>query len=266
MRGVGLAQYAGVVAALDDGFALEEVLAREGLSPEEWPDVARLWRTTLAQEPFLLFRYLELRHEAEDCLARRIDPLDDEPSAWAGLLATLAMEGPSKVAERLGLTVNDIARLGRAWRRKAERDRGVANALNDLAGKVVEPPPVRAEPLVLCPFPWSPSTTPTTGAAVGESPRGAAALAVARDGRLPLEDDVDLYAAFSAIMDLAPAFRRDALELCGVDDRRLSAITEKWRLRAQAEPDLRAELLVRTSDHRAALRQILAGARPLRVD
>lgn len=158
LHGVGLEQHAGVSAALAEGLPLGEVLAQEQIPAPAWPEADRAWREALADSPDLLLRYLRSRRRAEDCLDRRVAPLEDDATAWAGLLGALTLaEDPEKLLTPLGLRMTDLARLGRRWRAKAEGDPALAERLTQLAGKVSPPTEVRCGPTVLRPFPWTPA-------------------------------------------------------------------------------------------------------------
>src|SRR5262249_5733336 len=155
--GLRLDQYAGITAALAEGIALHEVLAQEHVEEAAWPAADRAWKEALAESPDLQLRYMRLRRQAEDCLSRRIEPLEDDPAAWAGLLGALAMaDEPDRVLQPLGLRMTDVGRLGRSWRVKAEKDSAVADSLGKLTGKATLPRSIRCGPTELRPFPWTP--------------------------------------------------------------------------------------------------------------
>ena len=155
--GVRLDRYAGVTAALGEGIPLREVLAQERIDEAAWPAADRAWKEALVDAPDLHLRYMKLRRQAEDCLSRQVDPLVDDPAAWAGLLGAVSLsDDPDRVLQSLGLRMTDMARLGRSWRHKAERDPKVAERLSDLAGKAKPPTAVRCGPTTLRRFPWSP--------------------------------------------------------------------------------------------------------------
>jgi hypothetical protein len=253
--GVSLEQLAGVQAACADGIVLDAVLAQEAIAAEAWHEAERAWRVALAGSAELQLALVQKRRIAEDALARAIDPLDDDPAAWVGLLGALALAPDSAaVLEPLGLSAGDVSRLGRAWGRKAAADPALGKRLGELAATAQAPATVRAEPLVLRRFPWSPeaATPPPTDP-----------LTAAVGGRLPVETDADLFAALEVVLELLPARRSEWLALCGVAVERYEAIAGAWRDRAESSPDVRADLTVRIGDHRAALRAIVAGRTPI---
>lgn len=155
--GVRLDCYAGVTAAVAEGIPLREVLAQERVEEPAWPAVDRAWKEALAEAPDLHLRYLKLRRQAEDSLSRRVDPLSEDPEAWAGLLGEVALsDDADRLLRALGLRMTDMARLGRAWKQKAQKDPKIAERLTELAGKAKAPKSVRCGPTTLQRFPWSP--------------------------------------------------------------------------------------------------------------
>lgn len=157
LLGVRLDQYAGVTAALAEGLPMREVLEQEQLTPEGWAPADRAWKEAFVEAPDLHLRYTRLRRQAEDCLSRRVDPLDDDAAAWAGLLGALALsDDPERMIGALGLRMVDVGRIGRAWRGRAEKDPAVADRLAKLAGKSKAPASLRCGATVLRPFPWTP--------------------------------------------------------------------------------------------------------------
>jgi len=268
--GVSLEQHAGVTAALAEDLALEDVLAQEQIEPERWSEADRAWKRALAESSDLLLLYMQRRRQAEDCLARKIEPLDEDAAAWAGMLAEIASaDDAGAVLAPFGLRMSDIGRLGRHWKRKAAKDPKVVEALSECAGNAVVPESVQCAPMELKPFPWTPkseeaaSISPDETSAVGDV-TGEALLRSVRGGRLPIEFDLDLYAAMLAVRQSLPEQGAPAFALCGVDATRMLEIADAWAERVAASPTLRAELTVRTADHAAALRSLLAGVTPVR--
>jgi len=261
--GVSLEQHAGVSAALAEDLPLAEVLAQEGIEEASWTNANKQWRVAIADGPDLQVKYLQKRRVAEDCLRRPIEPLDDDAACWVGLLAAVKGADESrKVLEPLGLRITDIARLGRHWQKKAAADPAVTKQLIDLAGKAAAPTVVKAEPARLKPFPWTSSdrAKTSTASAAGGAQLDASALATPRNGVLPVEESVDLYAALAVVLQLRPGEKASVLALCGLQESRYGSVLSKWRQRLDADPALHAEFTVRTADHRSAFRRLLAGA------
>lgn len=155
-EGVSLEQFAGVGAALAEKLPLPEILTQEQIESEAWPKAERAWRQALVESTDLQLTYMDKRRTAEDCLARKLDPVDREPHAWAGLLSAVTHGDRNAVLAKLGLTMTDVARLGRSWRRKAAEDAAVAEQLAD-TDKAALPAAVKAEEAKLRPFPWTPA-------------------------------------------------------------------------------------------------------------
>jgi hypothetical protein len=247
LGGLLLKQYAGVTAALDEGLSLSSILAQEQIAEADWTASEHAWREAIVDSIALQLELAKWTREAEDALHRKLDPVDSDPVAWAGLLAALAAapDGAKLLAD-LGLKMTDMARLGRRWRRRCEADPGVVKQLSDAAGKAPAPARIRAERAVLRLFPWSPKPNPAPADMHGER---------------TVEGDVDLYAAFVALAGLAPSLSGKVNELCGLDVARLAALSAAWRSRLEEDPALNAAYTVKLLDHRAVIQRILAGAR-----
>ena len=160
LRGVALEQYAGVLAALDEGFALDPVLANEALTPAAWRSAEKAWKARLAkagQASPLFTAFRSRRAEAEDWLARPAPPLDGDLSAWVGFLrAYAASPAPFALLEGKGLGLNDMARLQRRWEKALAGDAELARKAAALAAEgPAAPDRVTAPAPELKPFPWS---------------------------------------------------------------------------------------------------------------
>lgn len=269
-HGVRLEQHAGVSAALAEGIALDEVLAQEEIAKSDWDAANPRWRSALVASPDMQAKYVQKRRVAEDALGRAVKPVDDDPEAWAGLLGAVNLADDSReVLDPLGLRASDLARLGRAWTKKAKADPEVQKKLTDAAGKAPPPKSVKADPVKLKPFPWTKKKGPaeaapaaevqTEGLAAGALPIGDLARAV--DGVLPVERDLDLYAAMAVVLQLAPNARGDVLRLLGLSEARFVTMGAAWRKRLDTDADLNAELVVKAGDHREAFRKLMNGAR-----
>lgn len=272
LGGLEVEQVAGVHAALNEKIPLEKVLAQERIDPVVWGTADRAWREALVDAPDLQLRYGEKLRQAEDALGRPSAPYDSTPEAWAGLTAAVATsDDVAALVAGLGLSMTDFARLGRLWRRKAEKDPAVVDTLKKLAGRGTPPKPVTLGPVELKPFPWSPTVAPSAAPKAG--PRFAlgapvvAGAAVARlssrvDGKLPIELDLDLYAALTVLLELAPTAKPRALALVGLGPSEADGVLAAWRDRLK-DPAVDAEFSVKKLDHRISLKEMLGGARPL---
>jgi hypothetical protein len=161
LTGTSLAQYAAVVAALAEGFALDAVLAVEGVRATDWRRAARAWRTHLVEQAAKkdgseLFQHYEKElATAEDRLGRSVAPLDDDLNAWLAFLHAWAAEAePAALLEQLGMTMNDVARLRRRWdARMASDERLRKQAEDEAKGARRALPPIRLGEALLRPSP-----------------------------------------------------------------------------------------------------------------
>ncbi|WP_437314384.1 hypothetical protein [Sorangium sp. So ce385] len=151
-EGISLARYAAVKAAVTEGFPLADVLAVEGLSPRTFARADLAWKQRLAAEPELLAAYEQELARAEDWLDRQVEPLANDPAAWASFLAAFgAHPAPFELLQENDLGMNDVARLRRLWARRAAEDAKVGELLKDLHAKPGKLGPLRAGPRVLRP-------------------------------------------------------------------------------------------------------------------
>jgi hypothetical protein len=161
LAGITLEQYSGVTAAISAGLPLARVLAQEQIEEATWPAAARMWSEAIAGSSEVQIEHMQKRRIADDCLARQIAPLEDDPAAWVGLLGALAVaESPGDLVGALGISMADVGRLGRAWKRKATSDPALAARMQELAPKATPPKKLQVSPLELRRFPWSPAPAP----------------------------------------------------------------------------------------------------------
>ncbi|MFO0615667.1 MAG: hypothetical protein U0414_23940 [Polyangiaceae bacterium] len=159
--GITLEQYSGVTAAISVGLPLARVLAQEQIDAATWPAAARAWSEAIAGSSEVLIEHMQKRRIADDCLARKISPLEDDPAAWVGLLGALALaEAPGDLVGALGITMADVGRIGRAWKRRATSDPALAARMQELAPSAAAPTKLDVGPLELRRFPWSPAPPP----------------------------------------------------------------------------------------------------------
>jgi hypothetical protein len=190
LAGMSLMQYAAVVAALSEGFALEEVLAVEGVRGADWPRAAAAWRERLAEDAAkkgggeLFEKYSKELASAEDRLGRSVTPLGEDLDAWLAFLrAWSSAPTPAAILGELALTMNDVSRLQRSWAVRMAEDeptRRRALALSKQEAKGL--PSVQVEPAVLR---ASPAARPRPG--IGTPKPNEAAVG----GRLP--EDVSVF-------------------------------------------------------------------------
>ncbi len=150
---VPLAQYAAIQAALVEPFPLAAVLAVEGLDDETWTGAEMAWRQRLAADEKQFAVYQDELAKAQDRLARRVPPFDEDIMAWTTLLAAIATaKDPAELFNRILIGVNDVARLVRRWTRQFEHDGSLRRKAVELQKKQLGAPPIaRAEPRRLVP-------------------------------------------------------------------------------------------------------------------
>jgi hypothetical protein len=150
-----IAQYAGIHAALADGFTLDEVLEQEGIPDWRWPGLDLELADTITNDPDAFSAYGTYLTQAEDWLRRTIDPLDSDVAAWTGFVAAYKDRGERLLLDHR-LMPADVGRLQRAWRRRFDQDASLRRHAAELTKK---PPPAPAQlqvgALVLRRFPWS---------------------------------------------------------------------------------------------------------------
>ena len=176
--GVTLEQYAGVNAAVLEGFGLPEVLASEGLDAAMWPRRAAGWSGRIALAGVggpVSLTYQEKLAFAQEWLGRRIEPLCDDLDAWFGFLgAWSAHPAPFDLLTELGLQATDVARVQGAWTQRIAADEKPRKRVVEVARKRLSAvPKVTVKKATLRPFPWSLKAAPT----VPTAPRTPAAPA-----------------------------------------------------------------------------------------
>src|SRR5689334_19095776 len=98
--GLTLEQFAGVRVALACGIELDAVLAQEEIAKAAWLEAERLWVRAIADTASLQLELMQKQRVAEDALARKITPLEDDPAAWTAFLAALSSaDDPSQLLQ-----------------------------------------------------------------------------------------------------------------------------------------------------------------------
>lgn len=126
VEGVTLEQYAGVSAAVIEGFSLAAALEVEGIDGERWPGASLGWGRQLAKAGAggpLASKYRELVAFARGWLGREVTPLEDDLAAWLGFLnAWSAHPSPFDLLDELGMSPSDVSRIQGAWAQRIEQD------------------------------------------------------------------------------------------------------------------------------------------------
>jgi hypothetical protein len=251
VEGVTLEQYAGVSAALLEGFGLREILANEQIAPEAWPKAEIVWKARIAKdgpEGPLFTAFREKRATAEDCLGRGVAPIDSELGAWMSFLrAYAAHPAPGRWMVELGLGVNDLARLQRRWAERMEQDQALTKQAAELAKRGPSPlPALRVDRAKLALFPWSRGREPEAPQA---APRVAAPVETSMaPGKLRLY----AYVAVKARLAESPGNEQQALEQLGMTD--FAATDAGWQTVLRDNPDLQRDYQRLLALQRAKLR------------
>ncbi len=154
---LSLEQYAGIVAGLSANIPPAELYAQEQVTEAEHRAAEQVWRERIVESVPLSLEYTQKLHVAEDTLARKLSPIDDDEQAWVGLLGALATsDDQAALLAGLGITMADVGRLGRVWRRRARADEALAKRMVELAADPKPPSAIVVGPSKLRPFPWTP--------------------------------------------------------------------------------------------------------------
>lgn len=231
-----LPHFAHVMAALDEGFSLDEVLAVEGVDPATWTLARNHHVQAIAADPLLLVAYREALVEARDRFAREVAPLDADLEAWVAFL-----RDPERLAEQYGLRAPDIDRLTRRWAARARADEALAARADALAKQtdlpVVDASRVRVAAAQLVPSPFASAVPAESEQAALQEPEPA----VAEERDLSL----DRYAAL--LVDREIGVTDDEVRRkYGVED--LQALDRHWQA-ALAEGGARARDLGTLKEH-----------------
>ena len=251
LHGLTLEQFAGITAALAEEFPLDAVLANEEIDAPAWRLASPAWKAQIVEAAkgggALFAAYREKLGEAEDCLRRRITPLDEDMGAWLGFLgAWSAHPAPFEILAGFGLRMNDVSRLQRGWSRQVENDASLREKMAKVAGKRPgAPSAVSAESATLKPFPWSTKREPPTASA---PPTGAEASVEV--GGLA----VDQYAALAAEIAVFPAEVKRVLAKHGVPRSAFPDLEQRWKERLAKDPDLHRDWQRLYAHHQGRLR------------
>ena len=139
---LSLAAYAAVKAAVAEGFALPMVLGVEGIPPNVWFAADLAWKSKLATQSAEFARYVAELAGAEDRLARKVCPLEDDLGTWLAFLDRYS-SSPTPFAwlTELKLGLNDMSRLHRSWAKRMREDAKLERRIADLRKKQLPPLP-----------------------------------------------------------------------------------------------------------------------------
>ncbi len=119
-------QLAAVAAARAEGFPLEEILNAEGLEAASYRAADVAYKRRLvdpADRELLCANYQNELALAEDRLTRKVSPIDEDVDAWVRFLGAYGSQlAPADWLLAIGLTLPDISRLSRTWKRRFDAD------------------------------------------------------------------------------------------------------------------------------------------------
>ncbi len=263
--GVSLEQHAGVVAAVAEGFPLEQVLVAEQLDPASWRGADVAWRQRLAKDGLAggstFNTYRAKLEDAGDCMSRAVTPLDDDLPAWLSFLDHWSKSGdPSGMLKQHSLGVNDVSRLQRRWAKRLDDDPNLALAAAKLAAQGPAPlPKITVAAPQLRPFPWSKRRGPAA-----TMPQ----ISTAAGGPLPEDFPLDRYARVSAELAALPQGRAQVFERHGLSERSFVDVDQSWQASLANSAELAADFRRLVAHHRARLdaaSQVTSDRRPERA-
>lgn len=255
--GVPLDRYAAVLAMKSEEIPLDEAIQRAGIDARAWPAAERAWEERIAKGDEALLGELDAAlAAAQDGLARPVPPIDRDLAAWLDFLRRWA-ESPAQLEllRSLGLRVEDVFRLQRAWGKKLKDDA----SLRRKAGQIMQRPPgpmpeIRPEPLALAPLPARPPEPPAPPADdVPPLPPLCAPL--------PLLDEdvphlsVEQYASLCVEASLDPAGVPDVLQRYRITPEQRAALDAQWQERIAGDPGTRAAFERAAATYRRWLRE-----------
>ncbi|MBK8258053.1 MAG: hypothetical protein IPK82_35975 [Polyangiaceae bacterium] len=172
LAGVSFSQYATVLAGVDDGFNLDQMLAFVGLSRPKWLRADALFNefilTDLEAGGSLDEALYTAKANAQRGWLRRIPPLDTSLSAWLAFWRVVAESTQvNALLQEHGMRPADLTRLETLWSARLESDPALKLEAVRLLAAPPEPFP---KPSPLPPElprkpPQSPAQLPPTGAA-----------------------------------------------------------------------------------------------------
>ena len=113
-----------VQAAEQDGIALEEALLEAQLTAEAYHAGRTSTIAEIASGAAAYQAYDAALTEAQDALHRPVTPLYDDVAAWMAYNLALDAGPASDLLAKHGLTLGDVARLGRHWQAAMAEPRG----------------------------------------------------------------------------------------------------------------------------------------------
>jgi hypothetical protein len=241
VEGVTLEQFAGVNAAVIEGFPLPSVLEGEGLDPGRWPSVSLRWSLRLSADGAsgpLSTAFRDTVTFARGWLGRRVGPLEDDLGVWLAFPnAYSSQPDPFDLLRRMGMLPSDVARIQGTWAQRIERDDDLRKkALAIAKKKPSEIPRVTVTQAKRKPFPW---TKKSAAAALPE-----VALVKPKLSSSYIGDAFGLerYASLTAQLGVAPRGGAAAvLAKQALDEAGFAELTARWERRFGVDPTLKQD-------------------------
>ncbi|MCA9621817.1 MAG: hypothetical protein KC731_22490 [Myxococcales bacterium] len=137
---ITIEQFAALQAAMLDELPLEATLVELGLTLDLFAQQRPHLHARVVTDAAVLERYEAALSEAQDRLYRPIAPLFDEGAAWLAYSEALASGSLTEVLAQHGLTLGDLGRLDRHWRRRFAADpEAEVRARSEAVGKGLVP-------------------------------------------------------------------------------------------------------------------------------
>lgn len=167
---ITLEQYAGIIVAVDEGHALEQVLEQERVPLESWESIDTDFKDRLSQRGELFSEYAAYVIEAEDTLKRSVAPLERDPAAYLAFVSQFAASEPGPLLDAHALNLADIGRLGRHWERQFSADEDLRKRSFEEAQKAQPPAAIEVAVAELRPYRWTASDAVADGDTRDEPP------------------------------------------------------------------------------------------------
>ena len=248
-------QLAAVHAADQDELPTADVFAQHGITDESWRHERPKLLGEIASSASMFKTYTRALEAAQDELYRPIAPLYDDAAAWLAYNDAINAGPTSFVLKRHGLTVGDVARLDRHWRKRFAAEPALAKAARKAAAETGELPPIAIGPrrgrddAARLPAEPEPSEAPPATPDAYEVIERAAVVSVllardepaaslARRGIASKDEAADIVARAEALADTDPAmmnlFRRRQEHARALFERRTEAPPPAARLELDA--------------------------------
>jgi len=244
-----LEQLAAILAAEQDGFAIDEILAVEGVSEEDWQEARERLLPAIVDDVDAHARYQRALIDAQDRLACPVSPLYEDMRAWVAFLHVAEGVPLQDLLDDHGLTANDVARLQRHWRDRFAGDPSLARQAGRL--RKAEPPPelgiLQVGERELTPSPYAAGTK-------DQSDAGDAGVEEQSTQEPPTSEVVDVAIGQMARLYTALEAGESLDEIVGQyglgDVRAAQSSVAAWKKQLEADGALRADFMALVNHER----------------